>query len=1054
MLIKYHPCIRKENGSPFLRCNFECLYACTRMMKKMILLMVFTAFSLNHSFAQLSEIFHEPDLQYKKAYELYVKEKYGAAREIFDNYLQIGKGTPANQINASYYGAICAYELFNPDAEKRLVTFTERNPESTKAPLAWFYLGRHYYRIKQYRNALPAFEKADVYYLSGDEVSEYYFKTGYCYFSKGDNEKAAKQFHELLDVDSKYQTAAQYYYGHIAYANNNNKTAIEYFKKLDSSATFGPLVPYYITQIYYEQGKYDEVIKYSIPALDRTSQNSADITRIIAESYYRKGDYKNAMVYFTKYSAAVPTISRDDRYSIGYCEYRIENYESAINNFEKVVDAQDSMAQNAYFHLADCFLKTKNKQSARNAFQSASKLDFSKSIKEASQFNYAKLSLELNYQPVAINAFRDFIKSYPDSKYIDEANELIAQLYLTTRNYKDALAALDNIKNKNTRAKEAYQKVAYYRGVEFYNDGDNYKAINMYEKAIINDVDPNIRAQAMYWKAEVLYKQEKYDAAIKQYRIFIFNPASVNMPMYNLANYNMGYCNFRLNNYEEAQTWFRKYLAKKEDTDDDKYDDCLIRTGDCYYALRDFENALSYYNQAIDSKASSSDYCYLQKGLIQGLQGNLEAKSTTIQSLLTSYHKSKYKADALYEKGKAQMTLGNSSSAIELFARLTKEHPTSQYLKQAQLNTGLIYFNDNKDEQALESFKKVISQYPGTPEATEALTSIKNIYVSNGKPDDYFAFVKNIPNASISVGAQDSITYEAAEQRYMKSNFEDASKDFDHYLQQFPNGAYRLNATFYKAECDFRNNNFEAALTGYEEIISQPRNLYTEKSALKAANLNYKNKSYDKAIDQYTKLEQSADLRDNIIAAQLGLMRSYYRNAKCDNAILYAQKLLAGEKVPNENQAEAHLIYGRCSLQNNDFISAKREFSEISKQSGVVAAEAKYNLAFIEFKLTNYKVAQTKCFEVINQVPSYDYWIAKSFLLLANNYIALKDTFQAKETLKSVIDNYQHNPDDQDDVKAMSEQRYNEITSSEKESLKKPDEQPEQETDLSKEKKN
>ena len=56
--------------------------------------------------------------------------------------------------------------------------------------------------------------------------------------------------------------------------------------------------------------------------------------------------------------------------------------------------------------------------------------------------------------------------------------------------------------------------------------------------------------------------------------------------------------------------------------------------------------------------------------------------------------------------------------------------------------------------------------------------------------------------------------------------------------------------------------------------------------------------------------------------------------------------------------------------------------------------------------------------------------------------------------MKSVIDNYQHNPDDQDDVKAMSEQRYNEITSSEKESLKKPDEQPEQETDLSKEKKN
>jgi hypothetical protein len=39
-------------------------------------------------------------------------------------------------------------------------------------------------------------------------------------------------------------------------------------------------------------------------------------------------------------------------------------------------------------------------------------------------------------------------------------------------------------------------------------------------------------------------------------------------------------------------------------------------------------------------------------------------------------------------------------------------------------------------------------------------------------------------------------------------------------------------------------------------------------------------------------------------------------------------------------------------------------------------------------------------------MPSYDYWVAKSFLLLADNYIALKDNLQAKSTLLSLIDNY------------------------------------------------
>jgi hypothetical protein len=43
---------------------------------------------------------------------------------------------------------------------------------------------------------------------------------------------------------------------------------------------------------------------------------------------------------------------------------------------------------------------------------------------------------------------------------------------------------------------------------------------------------------------------------------------------------------------------------------------------------------------------------------------------------------------------------------------------------------------------------------------------------------------------------------------------------------------------------------------------------------------------------------------------------------------------------------------------------------------------------------------------LINNLPSFDYWVAKSFILLADNYLALKDEFQAKSTLQSVLDNY------------------------------------------------
>jgi TolA-binding protein len=47
----------------------------------------------------------------------------------------------------------------------------------------------------------------------------------------------------------------------------------------------------------------------------------------------------------------------------------------------------------------------------------------------------------------------------------------------------------------------------------------------------------------------------------------------------------------------------------------------------------------------------------------------------------------------------------------------------------------------------------------------------------------------------------------------------------------------------------------------------------------------------------------------------------------------------------------------------------------------------------------------------VKDLPNYDYWVTKTFILLADNYVALKDTFQAKATLQSVIDNYKGDDD-------------------------------------------
>jgi len=108
---------------------------------------------------------------------------------------------------------------------------------------------------------------------------------------------------------------------------------------------------------------------------------------------------------------------------------------------------------------------------------------------------------------------------------------------------------------------------------------------------------------------------------------------------------------------------------------------------------------------------------------------------------------------------------------------------------------------------------------------------------------------------------------------------------------------------------------------------------------------------------------------------------------------------------------------------------AQTEFEFTFKQSPTseFGAEAKYNLAYIQYLLKDYLQAEKIVFEIINQVPSYDYWIAKSFILLADIYVNSDNIAQAKATLQSIIDN-----SDNSELVTIAHEKLNAIIQSEK----------------------
>jgi TolA-binding protein len=146
-------------------------------------------------------------------------------------------------------------------------------------------------------------------------------------------------------------------------------------------------------------------------------------------------------------------------------------------------------------------------------------------------------------------------------------------------------------------------------------------------------------------------------------------------------------------------------------------------------------------------------------------------------------------------------------------------------------------------------------------------------------------------------------------------------------------------------------------------------------------------------------------------------------NAASD-VLNYVKLVRQNDKTAQEDKYKTGLYAGLAYLQKGDTTSAVNEFDyTISNTKTIAAAEAKYNIANIQYLKRQYKTSQKTCFDLAKEMPNYDYWIAKTYILLADDYVGLKDTFQAKATLQSIIDNYKGN----DDFLSTAQQKLNKL---------------------------
>ena len=978
------------------------------------LLFIFILFFVAIARAVPQDSFSGDDIrsEFNRAMDLFNKEKYAAAIRLFDSYIQEGKGNTSIRIEeAEYYAALSALKLFNPDAEYRMLIYLSKHPESPRLNEGRISLADYFYQNKSYRKASTYYETVNRFELSDEKLPEYYFRYGYSLYVKGDKAKALTMFSEIKDKDTEYSAPAIYYFSHIAYEQEMYETALEGFNKLRGDETFGSIVPFYITQILYLKKDYDGILEIS-PELIKSApkERVIEMYRFIGDAYYNKGNYAEALTYLEQYNAGVKSSEREDRYQLGFCYYKTGNIDQAIKTLLSAGAKSDVLSQNIWFVLGDCYLKAGDKKRAQFAFGQASRMNFDEKLKEESLLSYAKLTYETSSSPFgeAIAAFQEYIDLYPNSPKVEEAYNFLVATFTEVRNYQAALSALDRIRNKDSRLEAAYQRVAFYRGLELFKNMQIEESISMFDKSLQYERhNRELKARAVYWRAEAEYRTGQYEAARNGYTAFMGLPGAMSLPEASLLRYNLGYVWFNLKDYNKALTEFRTFESGAGSAKPEVLYDARLRIADCYFINTNYAQAVSYYDKVIAYGKDNADYALYQKGFCLGLTNNNTGKTEILTSLTTRFPSSPYVPNALYERGRAYLVMEDFRRGEADFINIIANYPSSSYVPQAIVQLGLLYYNQGENEKSVAQFKKVIENYPSTPEARYAMTGLKNAYVEMNDVESYFSYVRNLGFGDVSVTERDSLLYVSGENLYIAGNCTRASEVFRNYLREFQNGSFRLNAQFYLAECLNSSGSKDEALGYYREVIKTPNNQFMEQALITASAILYDREEYSDAFVYYETLEKITTAPEFKLTAMRGQLRSAYQDGDAQKSILASERIRKAAKVPEELMREAVFISAKAHYSLNEFDEALKDFRITSNEVvSAEGAESKYRVADILFKKGSIDESEKIVNQFIGQNSPHPYWTARMFLLLADISIQKGDTLQARATLQSLQEYY------------------------------------------------
>lgn len=815
------------------------------------------------------------------------------------------------------------------------------------------------------------------------------------------NNKNFEQSRKYLDLvnDEIYFNRKNFYLGVISYLNDEFDSSLEFFKKSNDDDLENKYLQYLIS-INFLLKNYEEVILFE-NRLNLEVENIDYCFFFIAKSYFILEKYDKVVDILSKLESK---IDREDEISfmIAYSQYMNGDYELSKSLFKELSYSSLKYSQFSSFYLGMIFLDEKNYNLAKNYFYASYKKEDNSEYTKKSLINYAKSNYELGDYDLSIAVLNKYKKSYPNENFT-EVDDLLSENYFMTNNYSRIISYLNSIGNISENDKIKFQYVTYQKGVGEFNRGNFKSSIKYFDLSKKYNLDSEIYIKSSLNKSEALFIGNLYKEAVNEL-LGIIN-LNMNVELRKKIFLQLGYSYFNLNEYLNASKYLKNYLDLKDNKLSSKDIDPILRLADSYYASKNFNSSIKYYNTALQNSDINRNYIIYQIGLCYYGLDDFTKSIDYMDKVILNSEKS-LDDDAIFRKAQIYFENSEFDKSIINYNLIIDEYKYSEYISYSFLNRATSYFNLKSYDQAEDDYLYVLKNISDEKIQSQAILGMQKIVSFTNNFTQLNSLITEYKNRFPDNDNVLKIQFDNIRNLYFNQKYDDLISYVDEIFSQEEQVFNEYETNYYLAESFFKTKKYENASPVYETLLDSVNSKYFSRSLNRLAQINLNQKNYNRSLNYFKKLEKNSKNNRERIDSYIGSLTNYYYLKNYDSVHFYSSQINSFDKISFNNRNKINLLSAKSFLDSGDITKGiDKLLTTINLVNDESAAEANYLLAKVFYSQSQKNQALETLYALNENFSNYDYWVGKSYLLIADIFISMNEGFQANATLESLIDN-------------------------------------------------